>query len=204
VPTLTRRGFLGAVAVASAVVTVTTVGQTLPLLRRLNLLGPRRSTVGPQDFPVNQTADGAGVIDQVSSDAAVADFRLTVAGRVERELELTFAELAAMPQHEAELPIACVEGWSAGARWRGVRVRDLLAAAGARDDAEVRVVSLQQDSLYSSSVLNRFQARDELTLLAMEINGEPLHPDHGRPVRLIGANRPGVQQTKWVTRLEVR
>ncbi len=108
-----------------------------------------------------------------------------------------------MPQHDADLPIACVEGWSASGRWRGVRVRDLLDRAGADEDAEVRVVSLQQRSLYSSSLLNRLQSGDSLTLLALELNGGPLHPDHGRPVRLIGPNRPGVQQTKWVHRLVV-
>ena len=37
----------------------------------------------------------------------------------------------------------------------------------------------------------------------MEIDGEPLHADHGAPLRLIGPNRPGVLQTKWVVELEV-
>ena len=36
------------------------------------------------------------------------------------------------------------------------------------------------------------------------LDGEPLALDHGYPVRLIGPNRPGVLQTKWVTRLVVR
>ena len=201
---LTRRGFLGAVALASAAITVTTVGQTAPWFRRLNLLGPRRSDVGPQGVPVNTPAAGAGVEEAVTSDAALADYRLTVTGAVDRELELTLDDLRAMPQHSEDLPIACVEGWSADARWTGVRVRDLLERAGARDGAEVTVVSLQDPSLYASSELNRLQAADDKTLLALRLHDEPLHADHGRPVRLIGANRPGVQQTKWVTRLEVR
>jgi DMSO/TMAO reductase YedYZ molybdopterin-dependent catalytic subunit len=45
--------------------------------------------------------------------------------------------------------------------------------------------------------------RDPLTLLALQLDGEPLHPDHGYPLRLIAPNRPGVLQTKWVTRLVV-
>jgi DMSO/TMAO reductase YedYZ molybdopterin-dependent catalytic subunit len=48
------------------------------------------------------------------------------------------------------------------------------------------------------------QARDPDTLLATHVNGEPLHLDHGYPLRLIGPDRPGVMQTKWVTRLVVR
>jgi DMSO/TMAO reductase YedYZ molybdopterin-dependent catalytic subunit len=37
----------------------------------------------------------------------------------------------------------------------------------------------------------------------LQINGETLRVDHGHPARLIAPNRPGVQQTKWVSRLEV-
>jgi DMSO/TMAO reductase YedYZ molybdopterin-dependent catalytic subunit len=47
------------------------------------------------------------------------------------------------------------------------------------------------------------QLADPDTLLALELNGEPLDLDHGFPVRLIGPNRPGVQQTKWVGRVVV-
>jgi len=40
-------------------------------------------------------------------------------------------------------------------------------------------------------------------MLAVALNGAPLHIDHGFPARLIGPNRPGVQQTKWVSRVVV-
>jgi DMSO/TMAO reductase YedYZ molybdopterin-dependent catalytic subunit len=112
-------------------------------------------------------------------------------------------DLRALPQHEAELPISCVEGWSSSQRWRGVRVANLLELAGAGPDVHVRVESLQPGGLYRASVLNQLQARDPDTLLALEVGGEPLHIDHGYPAPLIGPNRPGVQQTKWVTKLVV-
>jgi DMSO/TMAO reductase YedYZ molybdopterin-dependent catalytic subunit len=108
-----------------------------------------------------------------------------------------------MPQTTAELPIACVEGWSASARWTGVAVRDLLARAGAASDAEVLAVSLQQRGLYRRSELSRHQAGDRDTLVALLLDGEPLHLEHGFPARLIGPGRPGVEQTKWLARLEV-
>jgi DMSO/TMAO reductase YedYZ molybdopterin-dependent catalytic subunit len=44
---------------------------------------------------------------------------------------------------------------------------------------------------------------DPLTLLALLLDGEPLAIDHGYPCRLIAPDRPGVLQTKWVSRLEV-
>ena len=51
--------------------------------------------------------------------------------------------------------------------------------------------------------LSAAHAADPDTLLALFVNGEPLAPDHGFPARLIGPNRPGVHQTKWVGRIEV-
>jgi DMSO/TMAO reductase YedYZ molybdopterin-dependent catalytic subunit len=80
----------------------------------------------------------------------------------------------------------------------------LLAAAGAAEDAEVVAVSLQERGSYRMSGLNRHQAGDRHTLVAVDLRDEPLHIDHGFPARLIGPGRPGVEQTKWLARLEVR
>jgi DMSO/TMAO reductase YedYZ molybdopterin-dependent catalytic subunit len=195
-----RRTFLATVFAAGGAVTLFTIGQTVSPLRKLALLAPRRPDTGPQGFPVNRTAATAGVVGAARSP----DYRLTVDGKVRRKLAFTREELLSMPQHEATLPISCVEGWSTTQRWRGVRVRDLLARAGADSAAEVRVHSLQQRRAYRFSDLSRWHAHDPDTLLALEVNGEPLGIDHGYPLRLIGPNRPGVMQTKWVTRLVVR
>jgi DMSO/TMAO reductase YedYZ molybdopterin-dependent catalytic subunit len=84
-----------------------------------------------------------------------------------------------------------------------VRVRDVLDQAGARTGADVRVDSLQPRGRYRAADLTHDHARDRNTLLALELNGETLALDHGYPVRLIGPNRPGVLQTKWISRLTV-
>jgi hypothetical protein len=192
---LDRRSFLATVAAASGVLTLVTVGQTLPGLRRLALLAPR----DPAERPVNRSAGNAGVVDAVTSP----DYRLRVEGRVATPLTLTLDELRSLPSHSAELPIACVEGWSYSARWTGVRLRDLLTMAGASPDADVNIESLEQHSPYRVALVNHLQARDRDTLLATHLDGQPLHEDHGFPLRLIGPNRPGVNQTKWVTRVVV-
>jgi hypothetical protein len=197
---LSRRGFFGAVGAAAAVITAATVGQTIRSLRGISLLAPRDPAVGPQGVPVNKTAAGAGVTDAIQDPT----YRLVVDGRVRTPLSLSLADLRAMPQREAALPITCVEGWSATGRWRGVAVADLLRLAGAPAGRSARVESLQKRSRYRTSTLNGRQTSDPDTLLALELNGEPLHADHGYPVRLIAPNRPGVLQTKWLSRLEVR
>ncbi|MGH9267706.1 MAG: molybdopterin-dependent oxidoreductase, partial [Acidimicrobiales bacterium] len=120
---VTRRRFLGTVAAASGLLTATTAGQTIEALRRWAVLAPRRARLGPQGLPVNTTAAAAGVTEAAADPA----YRLVVEGAVARRLEFSLEELRALPQHDATLPIACVEGWSTTARWRGVAVADLLA-----------------------------------------------------------------------------
>lgn len=191
-----RRSLLAAVGAAVGAVTLTTVGQSFTPLKGLILFAPRHPDRGPQGLPVNRTAAAAGVGRIVDEE-----YRLVVDGP--RRYTLTLDELRALPQHEVELPIVCVEGWSKSAHWSGVRVVDLLERAGARPDARVRVVSLQLRGGYRVSEMGHEHARDPLTLLALRLNGGELDPDHGYPVRLIAPNRPGVLQTKWVGRLEV-
>ena len=193
---LTRRGLLTAVGTGVGLVTLTTVGQTLRPAERLALLAPRLPSVGPQGLPVNRTALAARVVERAQDPA----YALRVDGPVAYALSL--AELETLPTQDVDLPITCVEGWSATARWTGVRIRDLLRRAGAGPDASVRVTSLEEGGAYTVSVLAPPHARDELTLLALRVNGERLDLDHGYPARLIAPNRPGLLQTKWVSRSE--
>ena len=64
--------------------------------------------------------------------------------------------------------------------------------------------SLERNGLYANSTLPGTHTSDPLTLLALRCNGSPLELDHGFPCRVIAPSRPGVLQTKWVGRLEVR
>ncbi|MEV6489760.1 molybdopterin-dependent oxidoreductase [Actinoplanes sp. NPDC051633] len=199
-PRLRRRVVLGAAATAAGVVTLGTVGQTVTPLAAVSPLAPRRPREGPQGLAVNKTAAGAGVRDA----ALDPGYRLAVAGPG-RTVALSLADLTALPQHTAVLPIACVEGWSATATWTGVRLRDLAALVGADpDDAEAVVESLQTGGRYRTSTVPPPHLRDPWTLIALRLNGAVLHVDHGYPARLIAPNRPGVLQTKWLGRITVR
>ena len=193
---LSRRGLVRSALVAAGLAVVATAGSTVPGLRHLSVLGVR-SGDGPQGVPVNKSARAAGVLES----AASADFRLDVV-HGGRTASLTRADLERLPQTTAELPIACVEGWSASAVWTGVRVRALLDLVGAPSGVPVHVTSLQEHGPYKATILPGNFADDDLTLLALRLGGETLDLDHGYPCRLIAPNRPGVLQTKWVTRLE--
>lgn len=194
-----RRRFLIGAGSVSAGLVVATVGQTVSPLRKLSLLAPRRPDIGVQGFPVNKTAHEAGVEAGIQNPG----YTLVVQGRGIAPRTFTLDELRAMPQRTATLPIACVEGWSANRVWTGVSVRDVLESAGVRRVKQVSVESLQRQGRYRRSILNSSQYDDIDTLLALKVDGEQLHVDHGFPLRLIAPNRPGVLQTKWVAKLVV-
>ncbi|OIV37477.1 molybdopterin-binding protein [Mangrovactinospora gilvigrisea] len=195
---LTRRGLLTTVAATSAVVTAATVGETVRPLAAVSVLADRDPRVGPQGVPVNKSALAAGV----HAAATSPDWRLAVSGPA-RTVRLSLSDLAAMRQTTAALPITCVEGWSAGATWTGVALRDLVHLVGGDGADQVAAISLQRGSAYARSIVDPPHARDPETLIALRLHGEPLHLDHGYPARLIAPNRPGVLQTKWLSQLIV-
>jgi DMSO/TMAO reductase YedYZ molybdopterin-dependent catalytic subunit len=193
-----RRGFLTAVAAATGAVVVTTAGQSFSWLAPANLFAPRKMGTGPQGVPVNRTAADAKVTELAKSPTWALKVRSRDSSR-----SFTLDELRALPQHSHELPIACVEGWSQMATWRGVRVQDLLAAVGAPAGSELRFTSLEPEGAYRTMNMPAEYTRDEKTLVALELNGSVLDLDHGYPARIIAPGRPGVLQTKWLHSVEV-
>lgn len=192
-----RRAFLGSVAAAAVGVTVLTAGQSFPGLEGANLFGPRDGK-GPQGLPVNQTA-AAAAVEQLASDPA---WRLQLKGGA-RSMALTRDDLLGLHQREVSLPIACVEGWSVGAHWSGVRLADLLDLVNADPGKHLQIRSLQPAGAYTVVEMGPEFARHPSTLLALGLNGQTLNLDHGFPARIMAPNRPGVLQTKWVGTIEV-
>lgn len=205
-PTVSRRGALGLVGGASALLFVTTAGRSFDgALRETAVLAPHGGPEpgsGPAGFQINKTAASRGIRAAETSDEA---WRLVVVGRG-RTVRLSRAELLELPLHSSALPIACVEGWSTSDQWwRGVRLRDLAALVGYErvgDGApDVLVESLQRHGAFRTAALRANQVADGRSLLALDVNGEPLTPDHGYPARIIVPAAPGVLNTKWVARM---
>jgi DMSO/TMAO reductase YedYZ molybdopterin-dependent catalytic subunit len=107
-----------------------------------------------------------------------------------------------MDRTEITRDFQCVTGWRVpDVPWAGVRLRDLIDAAGAHSDAEaVRFVSF--DGAYTES-LTMEQARRDDVLVAYELEGEPLSSDHGGPARLYVAPMYGYKSLKWLERIEL-
>jgi DMSO/TMAO reductase YedYZ molybdopterin-dependent catalytic subunit len=135
-------------------------------------------------------------------------WQLTVTGLVDRELSITYAELLARPLTEHLTTLTCMSNQVGGdlagnAVWLGLPVHQLLAEAGPRADADM-VLSTSQDGWTAATPLSTLRDPDRAAMLAVGMNGQPLSPEHGFPVRMVVPGLYGdVSATKWVTELKV-
>jgi len=201
-PTISRRGLLGLAGAGSLALLVAHVGASIGgPLRATAFLAPRRGGpgTGPNAFPVNKTARGAGILPAMVGAAYALELRGPGGER-----RLSRDDLLALPQRTEALTIGCVEGWSTTQDWTGVPLAELARMAGAEDAGEVVVRSLQPRGGLREVTLAGHQIADDRSLLALKVNGADLSMDHGFPARIIVPSLPGVHNTKWVGLLEFR
>jgi sulfane dehydrogenase subunit SoxC len=151
-------------------------------------------------------------------------WRLAVRG--ERELELSLDDLRSRPIAEHTVTMECAGNGRARfdprpvsqpwlneaigtARWRGTPLRPLLEEAGVADGAiEVLFTGLDrgveggEEQAFQRSLPLEEALRDEI-LLAYEMNGAPLPPQHGFPLRLVVPGWYGMTNVKWLERIEL-
>jgi len=165
----------------------------------------------------------------VHYDIPVADpgsYRLSVSGHVARQLVLTLDEIRSRPAVELVVTMECAGNGRAlleprpvsqpwlreavgTARWRGTPLRPLLREAGLRDGAvEVAFAGLDRgieggaEQRYERSLPLTDAMRPDL-LLAYEMNGQPLPPQHGFPLRLVVPGWYGMASVKWLAEITV-
>jgi len=165
-------------------------------------------------------------------EIAPQHWRLAVEGLVDTPLTLTYdqlttefdhhdvvATLACAGNRRAELlrvrPIAGKEPWAHGAistaEWRGVRLADVLAAAGARQAAGLHVAFQAPDVAREARPVQPYggsipigKAMSPEVLLAWRMNSQPLPRAHGGPVRVVVPGYIGARSVKWVTAVTVQ
>jgi DMSO/TMAO reductase YedYZ molybdopterin-dependent catalytic subunit len=191
-PTITRRGLLAFAGGGAALLLVANACESIGgPVRQLAFLAPRR-----ESFPVNKTAARA----KVTAAMVGPSYRLELRGRT--AVSLSRADLLALPQHTARLPIACVEGWTTTQTWTGVRLSELAALAGVPGANTAFVRSLQPAGRLAETSLSGDAVAHRDALLALKVNGADLPIDHGYPARIIVPALPGVHNTKWVASIE--
>jgi DMSO/TMAO reductase YedYZ molybdopterin-dependent catalytic subunit len=141
----------------------------------------------------------------VDPDVARESWRLDIVGQVENPRVYSFADIAAMPAVEQETTLLCISygvgsGLCSNAIWKGVPLPTLLAQVKPKPNVTT-VLFRAADGYYETF---RFEkAMEETTLVAYEMNGEPLPRRHGFPLRLIVPGLYGEKNPKWLTRIEL-
>jgi DMSO/TMAO reductase YedYZ molybdopterin-dependent catalytic subunit len=147
------------------------------------------------DFPVLN-------IEGSPPAVAASDWVLSVDGLVAQPLRLDRAAWLALPRTRRTIDLHCVEGWAArDLHWEGVSVRDLVSRF--RLHAEGRFVSFHAFGGSYAKSLTLEEALAPESLLADTLNGAPLPPPHGGPLRLVTPTRFGFKTVKWVTQVEI-
>jgi DMSO/TMAO reductase YedYZ molybdopterin-dependent catalytic subunit len=228
--TLHRRGFLTrALAVASAallagcddlsdqgwVKRVLDSAETLTRVTQRLLIPPRAlAREFPEadiskNFKANGSTDPADPAYKVHAAKAFADWKLMVGGLVGQPLELSLADLRAMPSRTQITRHDCVEGWSCIGKWKGVPLKELLDRAQLKPDARFIVfycadnlfdTGEEKDNYYESIGLT--DAFHPQTILAYEMNDQMLPIAHGAPLRLRVERQLGYKMAKYVMRIE--
>ena len=136
-----------------------------------------------------------------------ADYLLEVSGLVETPLNLSLADLRAMPKQEQTTLHHCIQGWTSIGRWDGVPLRDLLDRCRPLPGAKYLVFHSFGMHEYSGKPYYECVAleigRHPQTILAYELNGEPLPLQHGAPLRVRFETKLGFKMVKFVRRVEV-
>ncbi|MFF7638346.1 molybdopterin-dependent oxidoreductase [Kitasatospora sp. NPDC008050] len=131
-----------------------------------------------------------------------ANYQLTVGGLVDRPRSYTLADLQALPQTRLVHDVQCVTGWRVpGTPFEGVRLADLLTAAGVQE-AGTAVHFTCFDGSYTES-LTLDQARRDDVLVALKMQDKPVTHDHGGPVRLYVAPMYFYKSAKWLSGITV-
>ena len=132
---------------------------------------------------------------------------LRIDGMVDREIEISFAELLRMPLTETDITLVCVSNqvggtYAGNARWLGASLPALLRRAGVRAGADQLLSSATDGMTISTPLTTIMDGRP--ALLAIGMNGQPLPVAHGFPARMVVPGLYGyTSATKWVTRLTV-
>jgi thiosulfate reductase cytochrome b subunit len=133
------------------------------------------------------------------------DYRLRVHGLVEHPVELSMHDLREMAHQDQITMHNCIQGWSAIGKWSGLPFAKLIELVGPQPECGwVMFYSYGEGGeggqYYDSHSLH--DLRHPQSLLAYEMNGQPLPVLHGAPLRLRVENQLGFKQVKWIREIE--
>jgi DMSO/TMAO reductase YedYZ molybdopterin-dependent catalytic subunit len=185
--------------------------RTFEFNERVSQVFYRPTRLAPEFPPERISPRRVNGMEGLEGEVDASSWRLAVGGLAGHadDLLLTLEDIKSLPRTQMIIKLKCIEGWSVVVHWAGVRFSDFAVAylpaminGGYRPEDMPPYVSLSTpDQKYfvgwdMPSILH------PQTLLAYEMNGEPLLPEHGAPLRLASAAKYGIKQIKRIGRIE--
>lgn len=190
---ISRRKFIR-YGLASAVLAGLAAVSGYFLLRR-----PEQAS-GASSLPPGQFAVGAlevlhvDGVPQINLDTWAFD----VNGEVENPLKLNWNQFTQLPKTVSVSEFDCVTGWTKlDNRWEGVRFGEIAKLARPTGKAKHATIVCYGDPVYTTSLPLDYLMRDDV-LFAYVLDGKPLQPEHGGPLRLVVPGKYGYKSAKWV------
>jgi DMSO/TMAO reductase YedYZ molybdopterin-dependent catalytic subunit len=131
----------------------------------------------------------------------ITDYRLTIEGLVREEKSFTYDQvLQGFPHYRKVTTLFCVEGWDATILWEGVKISDLINAAG--PDPQANTVIFTGADGYTTSLPLDYITRNNI-LMAYRMNNITMPVERGYPFELVAEDRWGYKWIKWVTEIQL-
>jgi DMSO/TMAO reductase YedYZ molybdopterin-dependent catalytic subunit len=148
--------------------------------------------VSAASVPINNYHDETPAID-------LSEWSLELLGAPGGRREVSLDDIRRLPRVEQVTELKCIEGWSTVVHWAGARLADFMDQyPPARDVSYVRM-DAENDDYYVG--LDMDSCRHPQSLLAYEMAGKPLTPEHGAPLRLVIPVKYGIKNIKLITRM---
>ena len=160
------------------------------------------------EFRANGTTESSDPDYQRLAKNGFADWHLGIGGLVQRPRSFSLADLKNLPSRTQITRHDCVEGWTCIGKWKGARLSAVLNQVGLKPQARYIVFRCADafpgpdgpQPYYESIDLD--DAFHEQTILAYDMNDQPLPTGHGAPIRLRAERHLGYKQAKFVMKIE--
>src|SRR5689334_122705 len=155
-----------------------------------------RSNGNPPPITMDYTAD---------AQSHWTKWRLEVTGLVEQPASFSLEELKSMPSRTQITRHDCVEGWSVIGKWKGVRLEEIINRVEPASDAKYvvfRCMDTDSDGVNYFESIDMIDAVHPQTILAYELNDQPLPIENDAPLRLRVETQLGYKHAKYIRALE--
>ncbi len=130
----------------------------------------------------------------------LSTYILSVGGIAREERHFSWPEILVMPKSQVNCRLTSVSGWSVRADWEGIKWRDFLNQISV--DSKTNHVRFTTIGGGYRTVVPCKDLENQRVLLAYGVNGEPIEPDYGGPLRMIIPNLWGYKSCKWLGSIE--